>query len=93
MTTCHCDGPPHPYDPSWCIRPRFDVEPSRPLPAGATIVGLEGAYAIVAVPLAASCPGCGHLASQHGPNGCLEWVGTACTSPCSCSIRTVRSRP
>lgn len=16
--TCHCDGPPHPYDPSWC---------------------------------------------------------------------------
>jgi hypothetical protein len=18
MTMCHCDGPPHPYDPSWC---------------------------------------------------------------------------
>ena len=18
MTTCHCDGPPHAYDPKWC---------------------------------------------------------------------------
>lgn len=18
MTTCHCDGPPHPFRPSWC---------------------------------------------------------------------------
>ena len=24
MPLCHCDGPPHPYDPSWCINPKFD---------------------------------------------------------------------
>lgn len=24
MSTCHCDGPPHTYDPSWCREGRTD---------------------------------------------------------------------
>lgn len=24
MTTCHCDGPPHKYDPAWCYAGKGD---------------------------------------------------------------------
>lgn len=31
MTLCVCDGPPHPYDPSWCVG---GLKPARGEPRG-----------------------------------------------------------
>ena len=47
MTTCHCDGPPHAYNPSWCGVGRGDNGgPIGPqivvVPAGQTVVIVQG---------------------------------------------------
>lgn len=47
MATCICDGPPHKYVPSWCIRPKFVDSNGRLLPMPAAIPG--GAPVIVNV--------------------------------------------
>jgi hypothetical protein len=42
MALCSCDGPPHTYDPSWCVNPRFGPGERKPttvvVPPGATVI-------------------------------------------------------
>jgi hypothetical protein len=45
---CGCDGPPHQYDPSWCIRPRFLDGGHLPAPQ-VQVVGYEGNDVILRV--------------------------------------------
>jgi hypothetical protein len=41
---CSCDGPPHPYSPSWCVSGPVPRPPGWPAPGtpGVTIVIIQG---------------------------------------------------
>lgn len=67
MATCHCDGPPHTYDPSRCVNPRLSPTPQSlsvpsPLPPSPPPVANQN-------PIICRCDGPPHT---YDPSWCVN---------------------